>query len=240
MFFGSCGSRSENELSSKGFDLSSINFKEDPIKLLGPALDSSINAQEEYAKKGFSQAFDYPVGYKLESWNDSLSFYGKAYYSKTQDSIAHFEDIYFDRIAFLTHEGKTVAVRAEADFLVDSVYQYLGKKLQKLYGEPTFSPQTDQDVFSEWRGEGKYFQTDFYTGGTYTVMSDKAPVHTEVYTVQFLIFNKEAADAIHEIQSQNYHKNKSYKVMEGDFKIYSQDPNRNLTMGNELMSEKFN
>ena len=223
-----------------GFDLDNVTFNEKPLQLLKTALDSSINSQKEYAEKGLSAAFDYPEGYKHNLWNGAASFYGKAYYSKLLDSIARYKNVYFNRIAFLTHENKTVAVLASAELPAEQSYYNLGKELTKKYGKPSFEPQTGQDVFYEWTTPVSYIQTDFYTGTSVRVSSGEQPKTVKTYTMQLLIFEKNAAAAIHRIQKENYKKTKTYKIMPGDFQLYSQNPDKNLLMANELLSEKFN
>jgi len=224
----------------KGFDLEKISFKEDPVALLNTNIDSTANAQSEYVEKGYSEAFDYPVGYKLEPWNGDHSFYGKAYYSKTSDSMAHYQNLYFDRMAFLTHEGKTVAVLAQADVLSESIYADLVNVLNKQFGSPVFEPQTNVDVFYEWNAGDRYLQTDYYKGAAVTATSNEPMKLQEIFTIQFLIFDREAANEIRKIQESNYAKTQNYRVMPGDFQLYSQDPMKNLGMMNELLEKKFN
>ncbi len=223
-----------------GFDLETVTFNEKPLQLLKTALDSSANNQKEYAEKGLSAAFDYPEGYKYNLWNGDHSFYGKAYYSKLLDSIARYKNVYFNRIAFLTHENKTVAVLASAELSSEDIYYNLGKELTKKYGKPSLEPQTNQDVFYEWTTPISYMQTDFYTGTTVTVLPGEQPKTEKTFTMQLLLFEKKAAAALHHIQKENYKKTKTYKIMPGDFQLYSQNPAKNLLMANELLSEKFN
>lgn len=224
----------------KGFDLEKISFKENPVALLKANIDSTANAQSEYVEKGYSEAFDYPVGYKLEPWNGDHSFYGKAYYSKISDSIAHYRNLYFDRMAFLTHEGKTVAVLAQADVLSDAIYADLVNVLNNQFGPASFEPQTNVDVFYEWNAGDRYIQTDYYKGAAVTATSNEPMKVQEIFTIQFLIFDREAADEIRKIQESNYAKTQNYRVMPGDFQLYSQDPMKNLLMMNKLLEKKFN
>lgn len=243
IFFCACSQKKDlpdTLTAQKGFDLEKISFNEKPVTLLNTAIDSAANAQIEYAEKGYSEVFDYPVGYKLEPWNGDHSFYGKAYYSKTSDSIARYRNLYFDRMAFLTHEGKTVAVLAQADVLSESVYLDFVKLLNTQFGSPVFEPQTNVDVFYEWNAGDRYLQTDYYKGAAVTAGSNEPMKVEEIFTIQFLIFNREAADEIKKIQESNYSKTQNYRVMPGDFQLYSQDPMKNLLMMNELLDKKFN
>lgn len=242
LFLLSCSQKQDRSGSLSGysgFDLEKITFKENPLAVLNSNIDSLANAQTEYAEKGYSEAFDYPVGYKLEPWNGDRSFYGKAYYSKTIDSIAHYRNLYFDRIAFLTHDGKTVAVLAQADVLSDTVYSGFVDLLNKQFGSPVFEPQTNIDVFYEWNAGNRYLQTDYYKGTAVTAASNEPMKVQQIFTIQFLIFNKEAADEIRQIQELNYAKTQTYLVMPGDFQLYSQDPMKNVLMMNELLEKKF-
>jgi len=60
-----------------GLDLEKIDFNENPLEILKSKIDSSVNNQEEIVKKGYSELFDYPLGYKFDPWNGKDSFYGK-------------------------------------------------------------------------------------------------------------------------------------------------------------------
>lgn len=222
-----------------GLNLEEITFNEKPLDILKSKIDSGKNEESAFVEKGYSEPFDYPVGYKFEPWNDKDSFYGKAYYSKAVDSIAHYGDLYFDHLAFLEHNSKTVALLATVEVYSDSVYNNLVKKLNKQYGAPSFSPQTDVDVFYEWTSKDRYIQTDYYKGFSVAAMSDKKTEMKETFTIQLMIFNKQAGLEINNIQQKNYLKTKNYKVMPGDFKLYSQDPAKNLELANQLLSEKF-
>lgn len=236
-----CSQKKERQkiVEKKGFNLEKTHFNENPLQLLKSTIDSTQNTQQEYVEKGFSEAFAYPEGYIFEPWNGDNSFYGNAYYSKKTDSIAYYKDVYFDRIAFLMHYDKTVAVLAQTDLLSDTLYLYLINLLNKQYGKPTFDPQTTSDVFYEWAAPDRYLQTDYYKGISVTATSNQPLKAQEVFTVQFLIFNKNAADEIKKIQEENYKKYEIYRVMPGDFQLYSQNPTKNLTMMNEILEKKF-
>jgi len=38
---------------------------------------------------------------------------------------------------------------------------------------------------------------------------------------------------------KNYAKTKEYKVMEGDFKLYKNDPQKNIVLMDSILNEKF-
>jgi len=222
-----------------GLDLEKIDFNENPLEILKSKIDSSANSQEEFAKKGYSAPFDYPVGYKFDPWNGKDSFYGKAYYSKVTDSIAYYKNIDFNRIAFLTHKNKTVAVLGNAEMKSDTVYNDLIKQLTKQYGTPSLRPSTTMDVFYEWTTKDRYIQIDYSKGMSISAMSGKATEMKETFNLEMLIFNKDAAKAIQEIQQSNYAKTKNYKIMDGDFKLYKGDPSKNIILADSLLNEKF-
>lgn len=54
-----------------------------------------------------------------------------------------------------------------------------------------------------------------------------------------LIFNRGEAAKIDSIQQKNYAKTKEYKVMEGDFKLYKNDPQKNIILMDSILNEKF-
>lgn len=218
-----------------GLDLEKISFNEDPQALLKGKIDSTENATADFVKEGISDAFDYPTGHKVNKWNGDQSLYGKAYYSKANDSIAHYKDLYFKQIAFLTHQDSTVAVLATAEVTSDTVYPHLIEMFNAQLGEPSFRTPTSTDNFYEWTGKDRYVQIDYSTGGSITVIPGE-PVKTEnVYTIKFLIFNKSAADEIKKIQDDNYRKTKKYTVLYGDFEIYRLNPDRNVVMMSDIM-----
>lgn len=221
------------------FNLEKITFNEKVFDILKDNIDSTANEQRDYVEKGFSEAFDYPEGYKFEPWNGEKSFYGKAFYSKQTDSIAHYKDLYFNRIAFLLHNNKIVAVLANATVLNEADYDKFTGMLNEQFGEPTFNPQTDQDVFYQWTTTDRYLQTDYFKGASVSVTTNEPMKVEEVFTIQFLIFDKKAADEINATQQANYLKTKEFKILPGDFEIYSQNPNKNLEMMNDLLEEKF-
>lgn len=224
---------------TKGLDLENITFKEDALALLKGKIDST-NVDTGYIREGYSAPFDYPEGYKFNPWNGDASLYGKAYYSTENDSIAHYKDLYFNRMAFLTHNNKLVAVLASGDVPKEELYTRFKNQLQEVYGEPTFSPQTDQDVFYEFSAGDRYLQIDYGKGNSVTFSSDGTMENTSYYTISLLIFNKEAADEIKKIQDDNYKKTGDYKILPGDFKIYKHDPNSNVLMLNEIYSKTYN
>lgn len=231
--------QSETAVKKIGLDLERIDFTEKPLEILKSKIDTSANNDTGIIKKGYSEPFDYPVGYKLDAWNGKDSFYGKAYYSRTIDSIAYFQNIFFNRIAFLTHNNKTVAILAYAEIKSDTVYNDFVKQLNKQFGEPSFSPQTTQDVFYEWLAKDRYIQIDYSTGMSMSAMSGKDMAVKQTFNMQMLIFNKNAAKDIQAIQQTNYAKTKNYKVMQGDFKLYKDDPQKNIILADSLLNEKF-
>lgn len=241
LFLFSCN-QSGDHLSitpKKGLNLEKIDFKENPLEILKSKIDSTVNYDADFVKKGYSEPFDYPIGYKLDSWNGKDSFYGKAYYSKIEDSIAYYENIYFNRIAFLTRNNKTVAILADAELKSDTIYNDLVKQLTKQFGTPTFRPQTTMDVFYEWSTSDKRIQIDYSKGGSMTAVSGKTVEYSETFNLQMLVFNKAESKRIDEIQQQNYAKTKNYKILEGDFKLYKNDPQKNIVLMDSILNEKF-
>lgn len=222
-----------------GLNLEKIDFKEKPLEFLKSKIDSNVNNDPDYMKKGYSMPFDYPVGYKLEAWNGKDSFYGKAYYSKIMDSIAYYQNIYFNRIAFLTHNNKTVAILADAEIKSDTVYNEFVKQLDKQFGKPTFRPQTTEDVFYEWSAKDRRIQIDYSKGVSMEAMSGKETELKQTFNMQMLIFNRAEAAQIDSIQQKNYAKTKEYKVMQGDFKLYKNDPQKNVILMDSILNEKF-
>lgn len=241
-FLFACSSK-ENQSAmagnKKGLDLEKIDFNEKPLEILKSKIDSSVNNDEDIIDKVDSEAFNYPVNYKTYAWNGENSLYGKAYYSKIIDSIAYFKDIYFNRIAFLVHDGKTVAIFANAEIKSDTVYNDFVKQLDKQFGKRSFSPQTTMDEFYEWTTKDRLIQIDYFTGGSILAMSDKKPEFKQTFDMQMLIFNKDAAKQINQTQQANYAKTKNYKVMHGDFTIYKFDPQKNIILADSLLNEKF-
>lgn len=242
IFMFSC---SQKKVDSAGFqnkaglNLEKIDFKENPLEILKLKIDSSVNDQEEYVKKGYFEFFDYPIAHKLDPWNGKDSFYGKAYYSKVIDSIAYYQHINFNRIAFLTHKNKTVAILANAEIKSDTVYNDLIKQLDKQYGTPSFRPATTLDVFYEWTTKDRYIQIDYSKGMSISATSGKNIEMKQILNLKMLFFNKDAAKAIQEIQQTNYAKTKNYKIMDGDFKLYKGDPSKNIVLNDSLLNEKF-
>jgi len=222
-----------------GLDLEKTDFNEDPLKILKLKIDSNVNDQEEYVKKGYFAPFDYPMGHKIYPWNGKDSFYGKAYYSKIIDSIAYYQNINFNRIAFLTHNNKTVAILGNAELKSDTVYNDLVKQLSKQFGAPSFRPSTTQDVFYEWTTKDRYIQIDYSKGMSILAMPGKETEMKQVFNLKMLIFNRDAANDIQEIQQRNYAKTKNYKIMDGDFKLYKGDPSKNIVLADSLLNEKF-
>jgi len=222
-----------------GLNLEKIDFREEPLEFLKSKIDSNVNNDPDYLKKGYSLPFDYPVGYKLDAWNGKNSFYGKAYYSKIIDSIAYYRNISFNRIAFLTHNNKTVAVLADAEIKSDTVYNEFVKQLEKQFGKPTFRPQTTEDVFYEWSAKDRRIQIDYSKGFSMEAMSGKKTELKQTFNLQMLIFNRAEAAKIDSIQQKNYAKTKEYKVMQGDFKLYKNDPQKNIVLMDSILNEKF-
>lgn len=224
----------------KGFNLEKVSFKEDPLQFLKGKIDSTQNVDTDFVRNGYSENFDYPSGYKYEPWNGNESLYGKAYYSTENDSMAYYKGIYFSRVAFLTRNNNVVAVLAYGKVPKEELYTNLKNQLQDEFGEPSFSPQTDQDVFYEFSAGDRYIQMDYSTGSEVTVSSD-APMKTETYyTIKMLVFNKAAADEIKKIQDTNYKKTGDYKVLPGDFQLYKQDLRSNILMMNEIYDKTYN
>ncbi|MFD2583880.1 hypothetical protein ACFSR6_15375 [Pedobacter vanadiisoli] len=222
-----------------GLDLEKIDFKEKPLEFLKSKIDSNVNYDSDYVKKGYSMPFDYPVGYKLDAWNGKDSYYGKAYYSKVIDSIAYYRNIYFNRIAFLTRNNKTVAILADAELKSDTVYNEFVKQLEKQFGKPAFSPQTTEDVFYEWSAKDRRIQINYSKGFSMEVISGKKTDLKQIFNMQMLIFNRAEAAKIDSIQQKNYAKTKEYKVMQGDFKLYKNDPQTNIILIDSILNEKF-
>jgi len=238
----SCSQSDKNASALKekaGLNLEKVDFKEKLIEFLKSKIDSNVNSNPDYLKKGYSMPFDYPVAYKLDAWNGKDSFYGKAYYSKIIDSIAYYQDIYFNRIAFLTHNNKTVAILADAELKSDTVYNEFVKQLEKQFGRPTFRPQTTVDVFYEWSAKDRRIQIDYSKGVSMEAMSGKKTEVKQTFNMQMLIFNRGEAAKIDSIQQKNYAKTKEYKVMEGDFKLYKNDPQKNIVLMDSILNEKF-
>jgi len=134
-----------------GLNLEKLSFNGDALAILKSKIDSTRNTTADFVKKGYSQAFDYPNGYKIDKWNGEHSLYGKAYHSKAYDSIADYKDLYFNHISFLTHNNKTVAVLATADVTSDKVYPHLIKLLNTTFGEPSFRTPTSMMSFMNGR-----------------------------------------------------------------------------------------
>ncbi|MBB6240144.1 hypothetical protein HDC90_004808 [Pedobacter sp. AK013] len=233
------GKDSSTAVKKAGLNLEKINFKENPLEFLKSKIDSNVNHDSDYVRKGYSMPFEYPVGYKLEPWNGKHSFYGKAYYSKIIDSIAYYQNIYFNRIAFLTHNNKTVAILADAEIKSDTVYNEFVKQLEKQFGKPTFSPQTTEDVFYEWSAKDRRIQIDYSKGFSMEAISGKKMDFKQTFNMQMLIFNRADAAQIDSIQQKNYARTKEYKVMQGDFKLYKNDPQKNIVLMDSILYEKF-
>lgn len=232
----SCGRKEAKKVltEERGLNLEKLSFNEDALAILKGKIDSTRNATADFVKKGYSEAFDYPNGYKIDKWNGEQSLYGKAYHSKAYDSIAHYKDLYFNHISFLTRNDKTVAVLATADVTSDKVYPHLIKLLNTAFGEPSFRTPTSMDEFYEWTGKDRYVQIDYSVGGSVTVLSDQ-PAKTEtVYTIKMLLYNKNAADEIKQMQDEQYKKTKKYQILYGDFEIYKQNPEKNVVMMSEI------
>ncbi|MEH3115610.1 hypothetical protein [Pedobacter terrae] len=228
-----------NAVERKGLNLEKLDFNEKPLKILKSKIDSNVNNDPDFMKKGYSMPFDYPVGYKVEAWNGKDSFYGKAYYSKIIDSIAYYQNIYFNRIAFLTHDNKTVAILADAELKSDTVYNEFVKQLERQFGTPTFRPQTTEDVFYEWTANDRRIQIDYARGFSMEVSSGQKTDTREIINMKMLIFNRTEAAKIDSIQQKNYAKTKEYKVMQGDFKLYKNDPQKNIILMGSILNEKF-
>lgn len=235
----SCNQNTSTFNKKAGLDLEKINFKEKPLELLKSRIDSNVNNDPDYMRKGYSTPFDYPVAYRAEAWNGKDSFYGNAYYSKIIDSIAYYQNIYFNRIAFLTHHNKTVAILANAEIKSDTVYNEFVKQLEKQFGKPTFRPQTTEDVFYEWSAKDRRIQIDYSKGFSMEAMSGKKTEVKQTLNMQMLIFSRAEAAKIDSIQQKNYAKTKEYKVMEGDFKLYKNDPQKNIILMDSILNEKF-
>ncbi|MBE5318475.1 hypothetical protein IM793_04870 [Pedobacter sp. MR2016-19] len=238
----SCNQNDKNASALKekeGLNLEKIDFKEKPIEFLKSKIDSNVNNDPDYLKKGYSMPFDYPVAYKLDAWNGKDSFYGKAYYSKIIDSIAYYQNIYFNRIAFLTHNNKTVAILADAEIKSDTVYNEFVKQLEKQFGKPTFRPQTTEDVFYEWSAKDRRIQIDYSKGVSMEAMSGKKTEVKQTFNMQMLVFSRAEGAKIDSIQQKNYAKTKEYKVMQGDFKLYKNDPQKNIVLMDSILNEKF-
>lgn len=224
----------------KGFDLEKLTFKEDPLEFLKGKIDSTQNVDNDFIKKGYSENFDYPIGYKYEPWNGNESLYGKAYYSTENDSMAYYKGVYFNSVGVLTHNNKLVAVLAYGRVPKEELYTNLKNQLQDEYGEPSFFPQTDQDVFYEFSAGDRYIQMDYSSGTSITVMSNGATESSIYFTIKLVIFNKDAADEIKKIQDANYKKTGDYKVLPGDFQLYKHDPKSNVLMMNEIYDKTYN
>lgn len=237
----SCGQKTQKEVSVEkiGLNLAQINFEEDPQILLSGKIDSSKNATASFIEEGLSDPFDYPTGHKVNKWNGNQSLYGKAYYSKASDSIAHYKDLYFDQISFLTHHNKAVAVLATVAVTSDRIYPHLIDLLNAQYGASSFNRPTTTDEFYEWTGTDRYVQIDYSVGGSITVIPDRPMTTETVYTIKLLIFNKAAADEIKKIQDDNYRKTKKYEILYGDFEIYRQNPERNVVMMSDILSGTY-
>jgi len=132
-----------------------------------------------------------------------------------------------------------VAVLGNAEMKSDTVYNDLIKQLTKQYGTPSFRPATTMDVFYEWTAKDRYIQIDYSKGMSISAMSGKATEMKQTFNLEMLIFNKDAAKAIQEIQQSNYAKTKNYKIMDGDFKLYKGDPSKNIILADSLLNEKF-
>jgi len=201
----SCNQRDKNALALKekaGLNLEKIDFKEKPIEFLKSKIDSNVNNDPDYLKKGYSMPFDYPVAYKLDAWNGKDSFYGKAYYSKIIDSIAYYQNIYFNRIAFLTQNNKTVAILADAELKSDTVYNEFVKQLEKQFGTPIFRPQTTVDVFYEWSAKDRRIQIHYSKEVSVEAMSGNKMEVKQTFNMQMLIFNRDEAAKIDSIQQK--------------------------------------
>jgi hypothetical protein len=122
--------------------------------------------------------------------------------------MAYFKNIYFNRIAFLIHDGRTVAVLANAEIRSDTVYNEFVKQLDKQFGKPSSRPQTTMDVFYEWTTKDRFIQIDYSTGASMTAMSGKSTIVRQTFDMELLIFNKDAAKHINKIQQANYAKTK--------------------------------
>ena len=240
-FMISCGQKGEKEVpvEKHGLNLAQISFEEDPQILLKGNIDSSKNATASFIEEGLSDPFDYPTGHKVNKWNGDQSLYGKAYYSKVSDSIAYYQDLYFNHIAFLTRHSKTVAVLATVEVTSDTVYQHFIDVLHKEYGASSYNRPTTTDEFYEWTGKDRYVQIDYSKGGSITIMPDRPAEVETVYTIELLIFNKDAADEIKKIQDDNYRKTKEYTILYGDFEIYKQNPARNVVMMSDILYDKY-
>lgn len=228
------------------FNLENIPFGETANNFL-QYLNKNISSSEVKEKlQAFADSADYPTNYKIDPWNGSISLYGKSYTTVEMDSMAHYKNMFFSKISILTHEGKLVAVLAENEHVTDSLemesdstYDQLVTTLTKEIGSPSLSPQTTADVFYEWVKPDRYLQLDFSTGGRITASSNSPNKQEKTFHIQLLIFQKESANNINQIQISNYPKTKNYLVMKGDFALYAQDPAKNLELANKLLSEKF-
>ncbi len=111
--------------------------------------------------------------------------------------------------------------------------------LKSKFGEPTFTPQTDAAYAYEWATKKQRIQVDYSTGQSFTISTENASKFEIEHYLTMVIFEKAAADKINLLQQQNYAKTKSYKVMEGDFKLLKHDPNTNILLADSLIAQKF-
>jgi len=225
------------------FDLVIMDFNEDPKQLISETLDTT--ASESYsdtAEKMYDRKTEkvLPTGVKRIG----------CITLEKQDSIAHFGQLYFDRIYIEKDDkNKIKAVVGYAKFKEEKELQRLMKSFYDKYKTTIDGVEelgsdyyTGQDVNYEWALHDRFIQFHISNGreiSVSTIAEDNS--NTEYFYVEFLMVPREEYQRMKHVNFSEIVKNKRIMtVIKSYFNFESIDPlsGRNASQTLEIIQSK--
>ena len=189
------------------FDLESVNFNEDVTKLFAKHLLDEDGIR--YDSVNLATINGDQHRYKISNTIvDVMKFqvpqkeFGFLYKSPTLDSVAKFQDIYFERICLLTNTNKKpVGYYAETEFKDAKVRKAMIDKLIAKYGKPKYSffiSNHYNQCSYEWVLADRTLQIETSFGHSATFSSNAEMTSGKYYKLDLLILDNKVKTALHQ------------------------------------------
>lgn len=192
---------------NSGFDIELINFNENISKLYSKHILNDEDVEYDSIRDG--KLSDTILKYKISNLiTESMNFkvpqkdLGYNYKSPEIDSIAKFQNTYFNKISILTNlDKKPIAFYAETEFKNLELQKQLLNDFKKKYGKPKYSFFISHEFNQcsyEWDLKDRIIQIETSDGMKYEFSSDGKTKDEKYHNVYMLIIDKKHKTEIHQ------------------------------------------
>lgn len=210
---------------NSAFDLETIDFKEDVKQLFAKNLldDESFKYDSVDVKIINSDKQKYKISNTLIDVMElkvPQKQFGFLYKSPSLDSVAKFQDIYFDRVYMLTDNNKKpIGYYAETEFLDVKIRTAMLAKLTEKYGKPKYSFFLASDFNQcsyEWVLADRTIQIETSFGFSSGISTNNG----RYYKLDMLIVDNKIKPALHQAHIFEFPDQITYRGKEYSYKDF--------------------